>query len=69
VKKLGLWRGSSETVAKPARVHVRTGYQARPAPPVVEMNSLRLNPPDHVTCDGSDDSSPLKASEICNSLK
>jgi hypothetical protein len=33
------------------------------------MNFLRLNPPDHVTCDGSDDSSPLKASEICNSLK
>ena len=35
-------------------IHVRTGYQARPAPRGT-MNLLRLNPSDHVTCDESDE--------------
>jgi hypothetical protein len=28
---------------------------------VAQKNFLRLNPPDHVTCDGSDDPSPQGA--------
>jgi hypothetical protein len=39
-----VWRGSSEAVAK-SPIHVRTGYQARPAPQVAQMNFLKLNPP------------------------